>query len=129
MIVVRLSGGLGNQMFQFAAGYALSLRLGVECRVDVSAFQRTNRRYELGCFAGAPNITKDSDLPLASRLARWGITGSVAVKRGSMLRRTHIFQEKSAFVFDREFLSSGHNSYIVGYFQSETYIESASGDI
>ena len=30
MIIVRLMGGLGNQMFQYACGWALALRTGHE---------------------------------------------------------------------------------------------------
>lgn len=36
MITVRLAGGLGNQLFQYAAGRALSLRHGVPLRLDRS---------------------------------------------------------------------------------------------
>jgi hypothetical protein len=39
VIVVRLKGRLGNQMFQYAAGRALALRLGVDVALD-------NRVYE-----------------------------------------------------------------------------------
>jgi hypothetical protein len=38
MIIVRLSDGLGNQMFQYALGRALSARCGVLLRLDVSAY-------------------------------------------------------------------------------------------
>ena len=35
MIVVNLKGGLGNQMFQYAAAYSLSLRKKVPILVDL----------------------------------------------------------------------------------------------
>lgn len=38
MIVVRLVGGLGNQMFQYAAGRALSIAYNVPLLLDVSGF-------------------------------------------------------------------------------------------
>ena len=38
MIVSRLIGGLGNQMFQYAAGRALALERGLSLRLDVSGF-------------------------------------------------------------------------------------------
>jgi len=38
MIIVKLIGGLGNQMFQYAAGCALALRLGAKLKLDVSDF-------------------------------------------------------------------------------------------
>lgn len=38
MIYTRLVGGLGNQLFQYAAGLALAQRHRTECILDVSAF-------------------------------------------------------------------------------------------
>ena len=51
MVVAKLCGGLGNQMFQYAAGRALSLRLKTTLKLDLSWFKdtsgRTPRKYEL----------------------------------------------------------------------------------
>ena len=51
MIIVRLSGGLGNQMFQYAAGLRLALTLGTSLKLDareVAGISR--RRYALAEF-------------------------------------------------------------------------------
>ncbi len=40
MIVVRFSGGLGNQMFQYAAGLSLALRHDMPLKCDISAYQK-----------------------------------------------------------------------------------------
>lgn len=40
MVIVSLSGGLGNQLFQFATGYSLSKRLNQKLIVDASFFSR-----------------------------------------------------------------------------------------
>lgn len=40
MIIVKLQGGLGNQMFQYSAGYALSHVMKDELRLDVSWFKQ-----------------------------------------------------------------------------------------
>lgn len=54
MIVTSLKGGLGNQMFQYAAGFAASLRCNTSLKVDCSWFDsqrgNTSRTYELGIF-------------------------------------------------------------------------------
>ncbi len=51
MITVRLWGGLGNQMFQYATGRCLARRLGADLQLDVSHFRREwLRRYALGNF-------------------------------------------------------------------------------
>ena len=39
MITVSLIGGLGNQMFQYAAGKALAERHGVPLALDISGFR------------------------------------------------------------------------------------------
>lgn len=44
MVVVNLKGGLGNQLFQIAAGYAHSLRMGCEFAINYELFS--------GCLQG-----------------------------------------------------------------------------
>jgi hypothetical protein len=50
--VVRLEGGLGNQMFQYAAGRAVALRTGRTLVLDPTAIPRgpSSRDYGLGAF-------------------------------------------------------------------------------
>jgi hypothetical protein len=44
-VVVRLSGGLGNQLFQYAAGLAYARRSGAPLRLDLAVYeQRAGRR-------------------------------------------------------------------------------------
>ena len=38
MIITNLKGGLGNQMFEYAAGLSLSIEKETEFKVDVSHF-------------------------------------------------------------------------------------------
>ena len=48
MITTTIKGGLGNQMFQYAAGYALSRRLGVAMQLDLSFYNKQDKRkFEL----------------------------------------------------------------------------------
>lgn len=54
MIIVRLSGGMGNQMFQYAAALAAAKRLGTELVLDLAWYNqhtaKLGRLYSLGCF-------------------------------------------------------------------------------
>lgn len=43
LVGVSIYGGLGNQMFQYAAGLALSERLGAELSVDIRHYERKDR--------------------------------------------------------------------------------------
>lgn len=57
MIIVRLRGGLGNQLFQYAAGFALARRVGRPLALDISGFDsdRHSRIYLLSQFNISPD--------------------------------------------------------------------------
>ena len=44
MIIVKLMGGLGNQMFQYAAGKALALKLNSTLKLDILQYQNEKLR-------------------------------------------------------------------------------------
>ena len=49
-VIVRLQGGLGNQLFQYATGKSLALRLGVNLVLDLNWYidnSDSNRRFIL----------------------------------------------------------------------------------
>jgi hypothetical protein len=71
MIVVNLKGGLGNQMFQYAAAYSLSLRKKVPILVDLRLMREHKirpsprnvpRDYDLDIFGIEKNEPSFSDL-------------------------------------------------------------------
>jgi hypothetical protein len=70
MLISCLKGGLGNQMFQYAAARAFSLKCNVNMYVDNwSGFVRDyefNRKYELSRFPIAANIA-----PVSYRIPIW----------------------------------------------------------
>ena len=45
--VVRISDGLGNQMFQYAFAYALEQKTGIEVRLDPFFWGTSLRKYQL----------------------------------------------------------------------------------
>lgn len=117
MVVTQLLGGLGNQMFQYAAGRALAVKLETELALDAFAFKDyTLRRYELGKFNinekfCSPVLVRDGVLRtgLSKAFSRFGI--------GLEVRR-----EKRNFVFDPDFFAaSKRDIYIKGYWQSPRY--------
>ena len=52
MIIVRLQGGLGNQLFIYGVGFALSKINDCQLHIDPSWFEsQTIRHFELNSFA------------------------------------------------------------------------------
>lgn len=64
LLRIVLCGGLGNQLFQFAAGYTFSKQTGATIILDTrSGFESDNiyrRNYELGIFTALNSFPKDS---------------------------------------------------------------------
>lgn len=62
MIISHIIGGIGNQMFQYAAGRALSHALGVGMRLDISDFSRyrIHQGFEVGRVFQAPVALADA---------------------------------------------------------------------
>jgi hypothetical protein len=65
MIIANIIGGLGNQMFQYAAGRAISLEHGVPLLLDVSGFTtyRLHKMVELDrIFNCTAKLATESDV-------------------------------------------------------------------
>lgn len=121
MVIVKLLGGLGNQMFQYATGRAVASRLDVELLLDVSAFAHYDlRRYELDDW----NIT--ARLATSEELARSGVAAAHPSFFDRIARFLRIdlpvncFREAS-FTYDPRILEVSSPVYLDGYWQSERY--------
>src|SRR3954453_18108662 len=68
MIIVQLKGGLGNQLFQYAAGLSLSKHHQVPVKVDVNELKQpdlqigTLRNYELLHLTAPPEIAEQPEI-------------------------------------------------------------------
>lgn len=122
MILVRLRGGLGNQLFQFAAGLSLARRLSSRLRLDISSYALPGQRsFSLGVFDlesnGVCDVGHQLDLSLFHKIAR--LLGRSGIK---------VFRE-DAFSFDEGFLGLEGKVILDGYWQSEKYFSNCSEEL
>jgi hypothetical protein len=123
MIITRLNGGLGNQMFQYAAGRCLAHSLNTELKLDISPFRNDPLRgYELPAFSITGTIAADADLqrvrrPLSYLIRHPAESLRSAIHRGAPVR----YIRERQFHFDPEIPGLPDNIYLEGYWQSEKY--------
>jgi hypothetical protein len=125
MIIVKLVGGLGNQMFQYAAGRYLAYSLNTELKLDISQFrQDALREYHLSVFNITENIASATDLMRVRRPPGWNIKHPVEALRSLMRRNAAIrYVKERHFHFDPEILALPDNVYLDGNWQSEKYFK------
>ena len=123
MIIVRLRGGLGNQLFQYASGKALAEHHRTELLLDLYTYTKhPYRKFELSKF----NI----DAREATRAEVHHFTGSNPVIR-YLNKRENYFRCPDVFVqphyhFYEDFFLLPPDIYLSGYWQSEKYFEAVS---
>ena len=128
-VIVRLRGGLGNQLFQYAAGMSLAIHHGTDLKLDKSFLDTTKRpfwpyfldRFDIHeRFATKEEIAKipgARDSVLATKF--WAFVG----RYDQSYYFYPTFVERS-FSFDPNFFWTNKDVYLIGYWQSEKYFVS-----
>ena len=114
MIIVEVTGGLGNQMFQYAL-YVKLKEMGKDVRLDLSGYRkgRSMRKFELDIFrvdyqaATSKEINKYKKSDLMKRLS------PVSLKEKIYMENLDEGYQKIVFSFD--------DIYLSGYWQCEKY--------
>ena len=125
MIVVKLMGGLGNQMFQYAAGRRLADRHRTKLYIDLSWFETvaevdTKRTYELGCFDLKAEFISPSRYALVMDDTRNLKTQIYTYTKGFIKPRVRLYLEQG-HGYNKDFFKLPDNTYLEGFWQNEKY--------
>lgn len=118
-------GGIGNQLFQYAAGRALAEKHMTELALHADLLERdfenvTPRQYSLSAFRIRERFASEAEI---ERLTlRRGVVDTalrILARVGPRSNRREYFEKSSAY--DPAFQELGAQVYLAGYFQSEQY--------
>lgn len=122
MIIVRISSGLGNQMFQYAMAKALAKKLNVEVKFDINSFKDNyiGRKFQLDFFKTEFQIATEEEInSLIKKKSKMpGILRKIFSKPKYFSSE---YKEKQNFIFDPDLFKVKDNTYIQGYWQHEKY--------
>ncbi len=121
MIIARIDGGLGNQMFQYAYGAYIARRLNTELRLDLRSYLAAPAHgYQLDRFAIEAGEATPHEL--ASIPRKYRAIDSQRLPWSQWLRPTAFRRHKeSVFGFNPQHLHITGQRYLVGYWQSEKF--------
>jgi hypothetical protein len=132
MIIVRLQGGMGNQMFQYALGRVLSIKNNTELIFNIESYldktprpfkdSMVIRDYALNVFNISSRIASKKEIPFIYRMYGKGrlMIFIDAIRRRILEHRGHEIDFQK---FNPKLFELGPNSYIDGFFQSPKYFE------
>ncbi|MCK9410393.1 MAG: alpha-1,2-fucosyltransferase [Bacteroidetes bacterium] len=129
MVIVELAGGLGNQMFQYAAGRYLSLKHQTDMYLDLSFLNdRTPRadfvyrEYGLEIFQlNAQFVSPEASVAL--RPSRRTIQRQLYSLKRMFNSSIPLYLKEADSGFDSRLFTAPSNVFLEGYWQSEEYFQ------
>ena len=134
MIIIRLSGGLGNQLFQYAIGRRMAIDRNVTLKLDVVSGFRGDffkRKYELYNFNIVEHLATDDEIPksIFTHTEAPTIIGKMTRSINNLIVSINhdIISEKTLNYDERVLNNDRDNCYLVGFWQSEKYFNPIRG--
>jgi hypothetical protein len=129
MIISKITGGIGNQMFQYAIGRSISIRKKNILKLDKSFYlSQIKRDYELDLFNTIGEIASKEEISALSGIENFPM--KVMRRLGlSVFKPKSYFREKTAAQFDDKVFDFQRDLYLDGYWQNENYFKNIRREI
>ena len=123
MIISRISGGLGNQMFQYAIARSMAVKNNDVFKLDISFYpKQTLRKYELNCFKINEKIAIEKECVLLR--GKEGLLFKIVKKLNLPLNHPISYiKEKENATFCEEVFNTKGNIYLDGFWQNAQYFQ------
>lgn len=127
MIVVRIKGGLGNQLFQYSVGYSLSQAIGESLGFNPSFTNNmTPRGYKLPLLLTEGSLVKEDDLSTGIKWLKNKYINKVfrilRIKRIKLRQAMYWLEPENCF--DEQLVSERSSTlYLDGYYQDPRYFK------
>src|SRR5689334_21616315 len=120
MIIVRLDGGLGNQLFQYATGRALAVMRSCQLQLDTrSYYAGTGRTFDLFNFKIAAKAASKLTLALYDFDPNGSFARRLLGHAGAILGIQRKIDQMNGY--DPNVFETSKALYLKGYWQSEKY--------
>lgn len=131
MIIQKIDGGLGNQLFQYAFGYATSLKLKEPFRYETHALHHRNRKFMLDKFCIS---SQELVLPYAKYNNKlWKLIAAIerrVIIRVFMLSKWIIEKPQDYYKYNSTYQKkNGKNQYYVGFYQNYQYFDKYAAEL
>ena len=126
MVISQVIGGLGNQMFQYAAGRALALAHDTSLVLDTSGFKNyeLHQGFELGRVFSAPFAEADAkDMTQVLGWRRHAVVRRLLDRLPRNVVGAGAYVNEPHFHHWPQFEALPAQSYLAGYWQSEKYFQ------
>ncbi len=125
--IVRVAGGLGNQLFQFALAYSWARRNKREVVLDASLYSRypSHDGFVIDDLVTLAQNLTDTNLSVIHRPRTWDAwykIMSLLPKRFVRFSNWQLVRERNPFVF-QDLPAESVNQILLGYWQSWKYFE------
>lgn len=122
MIIVKLIGGLGNQMFQYALGRSLSLKNKEDFKLDITGFEEYKlHSYSLGHFNINEHFATDNEIKPFKKYQRK--PGKQWYWYNHIIANSSKYAIDELFYFQENILRLKGPVYLDGYWQTEKYFK------